>query len=156
MHFSWLQLVYRLLVLVHSMSCGNGFTFFDLSLASTEVIPALTFPIMINWSAKHVYNATSEYPNVLLCLLICRFELGKQYSMTLHIRNISSSSTRLHILPPSTVYFKVEESKKDLCAWSRSYIGLHRAWQQGLFFHCSWVLKLARHLLRVVPGYPNS
>ncbi|KAF5829844.1 hypothetical protein DUNSADRAFT_15429 [Dunaliella salina] len=45
------------------------------------------------------------------------FELGKCYSTTLHIRNISASSTRLHIIPPSTVYFKAEcNDKKGMLA----------------------------------------
>ena len=35
------------------------------------------------------------------------FELGRVYRQTLRIRNVRAGGTRIHIVPPSTPFFKV-------------------------------------------------
>ena len=44
------------------------------------------------------------------------FDRGKAYSTTLRVRNISTVTTRLHIIPPTSVFFKVVNLALCVCA----------------------------------------
>lgn len=40
------------------------------------------------------------------------FEVGKVYTLKLRIRNVKASGTRVHIVPPSTPFFKVRAAPR--------------------------------------------
>lgn len=44
------------------------------------------------------------------------FAVGKVHRQTLRIRNVKASGTRIHILPPSTPYFKVSMHAMRPCS----------------------------------------